>query len=134
MSTQRVTFIRTASMGTTGAFCAVYALLALATGQPDPLPFWLPAGIGLLAAALIWVTALVAGPKAADQAFDEGYRADAGQAQRIGFWVAIGLYPVFGVLLWQEWVTWPVAFAAMGTLTAAAYLLSLIWLDLKGRL
>lgn len=133
MSMHRVTFIRTILTGATGVFCAIYAILALATGRPDPLPFWVPAGVGLLASALIWAAALAAGPKVAGQAFDEGYRADAGQAHRIGFWVAIGLYPVFGLLLWQGWVSWPVAFAAMGTLTASAYLLSLIWLDLKGR-
>ena len=133
MTSEKMFQIRSATMGGAGLICALYAGLALLTGHPDPLPIWITGAAGLFAGAVIWIAALTAGRDVAEQSFDEGYRADARTAQRIGFWVAVWLYPLFGILLWAGWVTWPVAFASMGCLTAASYLLSATWLDMRGR-
>ena len=52
----------------------------------------------------------------------------------MAYWVALLLYPIFGLLLSFGWVAPGVAFAAMGTLTGAAFLLLFVWFDLRGRL
>lgn len=134
MSAQTLAMVRAAAMGGAGAVLALYALLAVVTGRPDPLPIWTAWGVGVLAWGTITAAALVAGRGRAAQAFDEGHRADTALAQRIGFWTAVWLYPGFTVLLLAEWVTWPVSFAAMGCLTAASYLIAAGWLDLRGRM
>lgn len=121
--------IRRVLMGVTGLFCLSYAILALVLGRPDPLPWFLPGGMGAVVAGLIAVMAILAGQAQARVATDELHRHVAQQAQSIGYWVALGLYPVFGLALWQGWCSFPVAFAAMGTLTAAAYLLAFFVLD-----
>ncbi len=133
MTTQALTMTRSVSMALAGVVCAAYAVLVLISGQPDPMPFWIPGGAGFLAMLVIWFVASTSGRKAVEAGFDEGYIADAVLAQRIGFWVAIWLYPVFAVPLSLGWIGWPSAFAAMGTLTAATYLLGSVILDLRGR-
>lgn len=125
--------IRTFVLGGTGIICLVYACMALLLGRPDPMPFWIPGLAGLCSGIIITLAARAAGPRNTEQAVDEGYLADTHRAQRFAYWVSLLLYPVFGLLLMQGWVSWSVAFAAMGTLTGAAYLLLFVWFDLQGR-
>ncbi|MEP5730669.1 MAG: hypothetical protein ABJL67_15010 [Sulfitobacter sp.] len=133
MTSQSLDHIRMVSLALTGCVCLTYAVLVLATGQPDPMPVWIPGVAGLLALVTIWTSVAVSDTKSIEASFDEGFRADDGKAQKLGFWVAVWLYPVFGVPLYLEWITGFSAIAAMGTLTAAAYLLGTVVFDLRGR-
>lgn len=133
MTALQLSLLRCAAMGSAGLVLLLYAVLALASGRPDPMPIWTVFAAGVLAWIAIAGGALVAGRKNTAQAFDEGYDAGALLAQRIGFWTAIWLYPVFTGLLWANFADWAVSFAAMGCLTAASYLISAAWLDFRGQ-
>lgn len=124
--------LRRMTLGATGVICLVYAVLSLLGGRPDPMPFWIPGAAGALAGLVLSLGARL-NPKSAADATDEGYRADWGRAQQHAFWVALLLYPLFGVLLALGWVGFHTAFAAMGTLTGAAVLLLFVRYDLQGR-
>ena len=117
----------------TGLTCLAYAVLALLQMRPDPFPFWIPGILGLISAALIFALAAAAGRKNAQQAFDEGYIMDKRRAEAHAFWIALMLYPIFGILMATGTVALPTAFAAMGTLTGAAYLLLFTYYDAMGR-
>ena len=117
----------------TGLNCLAYAVLALLQMRPDPFPFWIPGILGLISTALIFALSSAAGRKSAQQAFDEGYIMDKRRAEAHAFWVALMLYPIFGGLMAMGAVALPTAFAAMGTLTGAAYLLLLTYYDAMGR-
>ena len=117
----------------TGLTCLAYAALALLQMRPDPFPFWTPGILGLISAALIFALATAAGRKNAKQAFDKSYIMDKRRAEAHAFWVALMLYPIFGGLMAMGAVALPTAFAAMGTLTGAAYLLLFTYYDAMGR-
>lgn len=133
MTSELFTNLRMVVLGLTGLVCLAYGIGAMALGTPQPFAVWLPGAFGLTSVVLITIAALAAGNDNARRATDEGYVADRKRAEGFGFWVAILLYPAFAVPLWQGWITYPTAFAAMGTLTAAAYLLKFVWVDVKGR-
>ncbi len=132
ITSDTIATIRLIALAATGAICLAYAVLALALGRPDPVSPWIPLAIGIVAAAAIALTAFAAGEDASEIASDELYFAESHRAQRIGFWFAVALYPAFGVALGYGWVSFPVAFAAMGTLTGAGFLLSFAILNLRG--
>lgn len=115
--------IRTLSMGLTGAVCLVYAVLVPLTGKPDPISPWWPGLCGAATALIIAVSLYTAGARSAEMAMDELYRARDHLAQRIGYWSALLLYPVFGFLIAQDQISLVLAFPIMATLTAAAYLI-----------
>ena len=117
----------------TGLTCLAYAALALLQMRPDPFPFWIPGILGLISTALIFALASAAGRKSAQQAFDKGYIMDKRRAEAHAFWAALMLYPIFGGLMAIGAVALPTAFAAMGTLTGAAYLLLFTYYDAMGR-
>ena len=117
----------------TGLTCLAYAVLALLQMRPDPFPFWIPGILGLISAALIFALAAAAGRKSAQQAFDGGYIMDKRRAEAHAFWISLMLYPIFGILMATGAVALPTAFAAMGTLKGAAYLLLLTYYDAMGR-
>ena len=117
----------------TGLTCLAYAVLALLQMRPDPFPFWIPGILGLISAALISALASAAGRKSAQQAFDEGYIMDKRRAEAHAFWISLMLYSIFGILMVTGAVALLTAFAAMGTLTGAAYLLLLTYYDAMGR-
>ncbi len=133
MTSHALFLTRSLSMALAGVICALYAILVVVQGRPDPLPFWIPSVVGVAAALAIWASVGASRPKVVNAAFDEGYRADSVLAERMGFWVAIALHPIFGAQLYMDWISWPSAFAAMGTLTAATYLLGSAILDFRGR-
>ena len=116
----------------TGLACLAYAALALLQVRPDPFPFWIPGILGIISAALIFALAAV-GRKNAKQAFVEGYIMDKRRAQAHAFWIAMIFLPIFGIFMATGTVALPTAFAAMGTLAGAAYLLLFTYYDAMGR-
>ena len=118
-----------AIMGLTCLACAVLALLQV---RPDPFPFWIPGILGIISAALIFALAAV-GRKNAKHAFDEGYIMDKRRAEAHAFWIALIFHPIFGIFMATGTVALPTAFAAMGTLAGAAYLLLFTYYDAMGR-
>ena len=115
-----------------GLTCLAYAVLALLQVRPDPFPFWIPGILGIISAALIFALAAV-GRKNAKQAFVEGYIMDKRRAQAHAFWIAMIFLPIFGIFMATGTVALPTAFAAMGTLAGAAYLLLFTYYDAMGR-
>lgn len=124
---------RLVMFGLTGLACLTYAISAMILSDPRPFAWWIPGGLGVMSGVVLWITGTLVGDENCDRAMDEGYDADSGRAQQIAFWVAIALYPLFSVLMIVDLVTLPVAFAAMGTLTGATFLLLFVWFDLRGR-
>ena len=116
----------------TGLTCLAYAALALLQVRPDPFPFWIPGILGIISAALIFALAAV-GRKNAKQAFVEGYIMDKRRAQAHAFWIAMIFLPLFVLFMATRTVALPTAFAAMGTLAGAAYLLLFTYYDAMGR-
>lgn len=116
----------------TGLTCLACAALALLQVRPDPFPFWIPGILGIISAALIFALAAV-GRKNAKQAFVEGYIMDKRRAQAHAFWIAMIFLPIFGIFMATGTVAMPTAFAAMGTLAGAAYLLLFTYYDAMGR-
>lgn len=133
LSTDSISNIRALVFGLTGLVCLGYALLVLATGQSEPIPFWIPGVCGVLAAAILVISSRAAGQKAAKSAWDEGYQFDAQRAAAISFWVALMIYPLFGVLNAMNIIGGDMMFAVMGLLTGATYLLLVTWFDFRGR-
>ncbi|MEL6643711.1 MAG: hypothetical protein AAFQ79_07230 [Pseudomonadota bacterium] len=124
--------IRLVGLSATGVVCLAFGGLALILDRPDPFSPWIPLVVGIAAALTIMVAALLAGDRNADIATDELYFSESRRAQILGFWVAVGMYPLFGLAIGYGWITYPVAFSAMGTFTAAAFLLTFSVLNLKG--
>ena len=106
-----------------GLVCLLYAAMALVAGWPDPIPPWIPALFGIVSAVVVMVALFTAGARNAAMARDEGFSSDLRRVQCIGYWIALLLHPAFGSFLSSGWVSYDVAFAAMGTLTTAAFLL-----------
>ena len=119
-------------MGAAGGVCLVYGVLAVLSGRPDPIWPFLPGLAGCGAAVVVYALFSKAAQGARKQATDEAHRMENGRAMAVGFWVAILMYPLFAPFLAFGWVQYPVAFAAMGTLTAAAYLVSFAVVSLRG--
>ena len=116
----------------TGLTCLACAALALLQVRADPFPFWIPSILGIISAALIFALA-AAGRKNAKQAFVEGYIMGKRRAQAHAFWIAMIFLPIFGIFMATGTVALPTAFAAMGTLAGAAYLLLFTYYDAMGR-
>jgi hypothetical protein len=133
MTSDTLANIRVAVFGLTGAVCLLYAVMALAQGRPDPMPFWIPSAFGLAAAVVLTLTSMLAGDKQADMAWDEGYANDARVAASAAFWVNMAMNPLFGLLLAWDVMEYPTTFAIMGLVTAATFLLLIVWFELRGR-
>ena len=134
MSVSTLVTLRIGLFALTGVTCLVYACLALATATPNPMPAAIPGLLGAMTGVVLTMSARFSKEHVVDQAYDELHTADATRAAVLGFWVAVLLYPVFGLLIGYGLVASNVGFAAMGPLTAAAYLLSHGWYDFRGRL
>ncbi|TMV91403.1 hypothetical protein FGG78_10645 [Thioclava sp. BHET1] len=132
LSYSQFSMLRRIVLGLSGLVCLLYAVLALIMRNPAPISPWLPWMSGALGLFVIFAAARLAGPDQVRRAKDELFRHDAQTAQRVGFWVALSLYPIFAIPLSLDMIAWPVAFAAMGTLSAAAFLLSFVWFDMRG--
>ena len=132
LSSDSLSTFRRIMFAITGLTCLAYAMLALFQMRPDPFPFWIPGILGIISAALIFNLA-AAGRKNAKQAFVEGYIIDKRRAQAHAFWIAMIFLPIFGIFMATGTVALPTAFAAMGTLAGAAYLLLFTYYDAMGR-
>ena len=111
-----------------GFICVLYVVLVF-TGQPDLIPWSLPGSVVLLSATLIFSTFRRAGPVSAQQATDKLSKCCGDLTHRFRFWIALLLYPFFGFLIATGVISLTLAFPIMGTLTAAAYLLSFVILS-----
>jgi hypothetical protein len=124
--------VRGGFMGVAGVICLVYGVLAVVTGRSDPMPPLIPGIAGIVAAIAIYLAFWQAGSASRQQASDEMFQAEINGAAKVGFWVGILLFPAFTPLLISGWTTFEVAFAAIGTLMAAAYLLTFALTTLRG--
>ena len=118
-----LTRIRTVTMGATGAVCLLYAGMVAVTGEPKPMPAWIPGLFGVATVIVVLLSCLAAGKETARQAHDELYCAQDHLAQRIAYWIALALYPLAGLLIAQDLLSIGLALPIMGTLTGAAYLI-----------
>lgn len=121
--------LRTVLLCLVGLCCLLYAVLAVAQNTPQPFWWFVPAGMGVLASVGIFAAFAMADPAARRMANDEMYIETAHRAQRHAYWVALGLYPTFAFVVIFTGMEWSTVFAAMGTLTGAAYLLLLTFYE-----
>ena len=133
MTSHHIETVRFWALFLAGCVALSYAIGALATNHPMPFDPSLPMLAGALAAVVIFVAALLAGQQAAHEATDEGYFSDQSRATGAAFWIALLMYPAFAPMIAWNWISYETAFAAMGTLTAAAFLLLFCWYDWRGR-
>lgn len=132
MTVETLQFVRRCVFVIIGLTCVGYAMMYLVLGLSAVSNPFLPGIVGLLGAATIWGACLVSGHSISEAVFDELSRQEWGQALKFGYWLAVGLYPVFGVLLWLGMVGSEQSFAVMGTLTGGMPLLYYSWLDGRG--
>jgi uncharacterized membrane protein YhaH (DUF805 family) len=121
--------VRTVLLCLAGLSCLLYAVLAIAQNVPQPIWWFVPMAMGALAGVGIFVAFAMATPAARRMAKDEMYVETAHRAQRHAYWVLFGLYPIFAIAIFVFGLEWNTAFAAMGTLTGAAYLLLLMYYE-----
>lgn len=132
MTVESLQFIRRSVFLAIGLTCVGYAAMYLLLGVSGTLDPFVPGIVGQLGAAILWGACLIGGYLVAGVVFDELSRKEWGQALRFGYWLAVALYPVFGLLLWQGLVEPVQALAVMGTLTGGVPLLYYFWLDGRG--
>ena len=121
--------VRTILLGITGLSCLVYAILAIAQNDPQPIWWFIPMTAGLLASVGIAIAFLLGDSSARQMAHDEMYDELNHRAQRHAYWIAVLMYPIFAVVIMATGLSWETTFAAMGTLTGAAYLLLLTFYE-----
>ena len=122
--------IMSAIMGLT---CLAYAVLALLQVCYNPFPFSILDILGIISAALIFALVATAERTSAQQAFEEVYIINNRRAEAHALWIALMFNPIFGVLMATGAVALPTAFAAMWTLTGAAYLMLFTYYYAMGR-
>lgn len=132
MSGEGLVKLRGWLMGFAGLVCLAYGVLAIATGAPNPMPFFIPGLAGIAATIAIYLAFWQAGAASRRAASDEMFAAEMNGAVKVGFWFGIFLFPAFAPFLIAGWTTFDVAFAAIGTLMAAAYLLTFAVTTLRG--
>ena len=117
--------VRTILLELTGLSCLRYAILAVTQNTPQPIWWFVPKAMGVFAGISTFVAFAMADPASRRMATDEMYTFIRHRAQRHAYWLSLGLYPVFAVVIMTTGLEWNTAFAAMGTLTGATYLLLL---------
>lgn len=132
MNADMIARIRIGVFGMAGLACASYSVLALVTDTPNPISPWLPGASGVAAGVVMWLSAMAAGRRNARIAHDELYKLEWGRAIKFSYWFAVALYPLFGIFMALGWVSPITTFAAMGTATGAAPLLSFCMINLRG--
>lgn len=132
MNADTLSRIRITVFGLAGLVCAAYSVLAIIGDTPRPISPWLPGASGIAAGIVMWSSAFLAGRRNAGIAHDELYRLEWGQAVKFSYWFAVALYPLFGILMVTGVVTASTSFAAMGTATGAAPMLSFCVINLRG--
>jgi len=97
--------------------------LAVTQNTPQPIWWFVATAMGVFAGISTFVAFAMADSASRRMATDEMYTLIRHRAQRHAYWLSLGLYPVFAVIIMMTGFEWNTAFAAMGTLTSAAYLL-----------
>ena len=120
---------RVLSLATVGVSCFLYAGMGLMQGRPDPFFWWIPGALGLAAALVITLAALMAGRAAAGAATDELYRATSQRAAALAFWVSMALFVITALLPKFGIADRATSTAVLGTLMGGAYLALFVWLD-----
>jgi len=133
MTATGLTLIRNSAFSALGLILLAYGLAVILTGQPDPVSPIIPGAASAITALLVTATARAATAKAARITWDELTRSEWARAMQTGWWVAVWMYPVFGLALFTDLVTPAQTFAAMGTLTGAAPFLWFLLAWLRGR-
>ena len=133
MTARTLALVRNGSFSLLGLILLAYAAGVLLTGSPEPFPWWITATAGVSTAAVTSGAAALAGRKATQVTWDEMARTEWRRCLSFGFWVAVWLYPLFALLIGLSLADWKQAFAAMGTLTAAAPFLLFLVKWLRGR-
>ena len=113
----------------TGLSCLLYAILAVTQNTPQPIWWFVPTAMGVFAGIGIFVAFAMADPASRRMATDEMYTLITHRAQQHAYWLFLGLYPAFAVIIMTTGFEWNMAFAAMGTFTGAAYLLLLTFYE-----
>ena len=85
--------------------------------------------MGVFAGISTFVAFAMADPALRRMATGEMYTLITQLSQRHVYWLFLGRYPVFAVIIMTTGLEWNTAFAAMGTLTGAAYLLLLTFYE-----
>ncbi len=132
MSGEGLVRLRGWLMGFAGLVCLAYGVLAVATGLPNPMPIFIPGLAGVAATIGIYLAFWQAGAASRKAASDEMFAQEMNGAVKVGFWVGIFLFPAFAPFLMLGWTSFEVAFAAIGTLMAATYLLTFAVSTLRG--
>jgi hypothetical protein len=132
MSGEGLVRLRGILMGFAGLVCLAYGVLAVATGVPNPMPIYIPGAAGIAATIAIYMAFWQSGKASRQAASDEMFNLEMNGAVKVGFWGGIALFPLFAPFLYASWITFDVAFAAIGTLMPAAYLLTFAVSTLRG--
>ncbi len=133
MNATTIATIRNGSFSLLGLVLLGYALAVLFVGRPDPMPPWVPGLAGALTALVVTLISRLNTRAAVSVAWDELTRSEWARSLRGGYWMAVWMYAAFGLALFNDIVTYPQAFAAMGTLTGAAPCLLFLRAWIKGR-
>jgi len=133
MQHRTLTLIRNACFSLLGLVLFSYSISVLVMGNPAPVSPLIPALSGVVTAIIVGLAALVAGRHSSAIAWDEMARYEWHKCLRFGYWVAVWSYPIFAVLLVNNVVDFPSAFAAMGTLAGASPFLMFLWKWTRGR-
>jgi hypothetical protein len=112
-----------------GLSCLLYAVLAIVHNSPQPIWWYIPAAMGVLAGVGITIAFALADATSRQMASDEMYVELTHRAQRHAYWIALALYPIFAIGVFVFGLEWNTVFAAMGTLLGAAYLLLLTYYE-----
>jgi hypothetical protein len=111
--------------------CLMFAGSALVDYDDWQVFAWWPAIAGVGGTFIILITAKVMGGAIAGRVWDELSQYEWAKAIRIGYWIALGLYPLFGFFLWLELIDYQRAFAAMSALTGGLPLLLFVLFDMQ---
>lgn len=123
--------IRTSSLALTGLSCVAISILAITNSPYWPATQWAPLIIGIAATIIIWLASWSYKSKTVKAAWDERSTGQWNHALKFGYWFAIALYPVFGLLLANQILGFPQAFAGMGLLTGGVPLLYFCYLEVR---
>ncbi len=129
----RISQIRSVTLGLTGLVCLAYAGLALVTGHPEPFAWWIPGAMGLASALIITVSAVIGGRRASEAASDELYQSVNHAAQRHAYWVNIAVFVVIAPLSANGLIDMRTGLAVIGTMMGASYLLLLVVYEFRLR-
>ena len=129
MTAESIAYVRRWVLGLTGLGCVAYALAALALGRPDPVEWYWPSALGAGAGVLITLAFRAASRAEGRAATDELFTLVQGRAQGQAYWLSMALMAALGFAAAGGLIDWNTAFAALGCLMGAAFLLLFVWHD-----